>query len=55
MKKIPCDIYSRVCGFYTPVRQWNNGKQEEWKDRVNFKMPPKSIQGVSEQEPTDGG
>ncbi len=32
----PCDVYSRVVGFHTPVRRWNKGKAEEWKDRQTF-------------------
>lgn len=33
MTKTKCEIYSRVVGFIRPVNQWNEGKQEEWKDR----------------------
>jgi ribonucleoside-triphosphate reductase (formate) len=32
-KKIPCEIYSRVVGYYQPVNQWNKAKQAEFKDR----------------------
>lgn len=32
-KEIPCEVYSRVCGFYRPVNDWNKGKQQEFKDR----------------------
>jgi anaerobic ribonucleoside-triphosphate reductase len=32
-----CDVYSRVVGYFTPTRQWNKGKQEEFKNRVTFK------------------
>lgn len=35
----PCDIYSRVVGFYRPVNGWNNAKQEEFKLRKEYKMP----------------
>lgn len=31
-----CEIYSRVVGFFTPVKRWNAGKQEEYEDRVEF-------------------
>ena len=34
----PCTIYSRVCGFYTPINQWNLGKEEEFKDRKAYKI-----------------
>ncbi len=33
----PCEVYSRVVGYLRPVRQWNKGKQEEFKDRKEFK------------------
>lgn len=35
-KKMPCDIYSRVTGFYRPVREWNKGKKEEFKERTGL-------------------
>ncbi len=31
-----CEIYSRVVGYYNPVSQWNLGKKEEFKERVEF-------------------
>lgn len=36
MKKIKCEIYSRVVGYYRPVNQWNNGKQEEFNNRIPY-------------------
>lgn len=34
---MPTEIYSRVCGYLRPVKQWNIGKQEEFKMRKGFK------------------
>ena len=34
----PCEVYSRIVGYIRPVFQWNVGKKEEFKDRVNFKV-----------------
>ncbi|MBN1543886.1 hypothetical protein JW898_00310 [Candidatus Woesearchaeota archaeon] len=31
-----CEVFSRVVGYMRPVQQWNKGKQEEFKDRVEF-------------------
>ena len=31
-----CEVYSRVVGYVSPVNLWNEGKQEEWKDRVCY-------------------
>ena len=42
-KRTKCDIYSRVVGFITPVKNWNTGKKEEFKDRVTFDKELKSI------------
>jgi len=30
------EVYSRVCGFFRPVQQWNRGKKEEFKDRSEY-------------------
>jgi len=35
--RVKCQIYSRVVGYYRPVKQWNDSKAEEFKDRVEFK------------------
>jgi len=32
----PCEVYSRVVGYLRPVAQWNDAKQEEFKDRKVF-------------------
>jgi ribonucleoside-triphosphate reductase len=29
----PCEVFSRVVGYLRPVKQWNKGKQEEFKLR----------------------
>jgi len=31
-----CEVYSRVVGYLRPVKQWNNGKQGEFKMRKAF-------------------
>lgn len=33
-----CEVYSRVVGYMRPINQWNEGKQEEFKDRKEFKI-----------------
>ncbi|MBN2645715.1 MAG: hypothetical protein JXR59_09615 [Desulfuromonadaceae bacterium] len=30
------EVYSRVCGFFRPVQQWNKGKQEEFQQRKEY-------------------
>jgi len=36
--KQPCEVYSRVVGYLRPVSQWNIGKQEEFRQRKEFKI-----------------
>lgn len=32
------EVWTRVVGFHRPVQNWNKGKQEEFKDRLEFKV-----------------
>lgn len=38
IKKIPCEVFERIVGYYRPVDKWNDGKREEFKDRKFFKL-----------------
>jgi len=40
-KKISCEIFSRIAGYFRPVQEWNIGKKEEFKDRKIFKLNKK--------------
>lgn len=31
-----CEVYSRVVGYLRPVKQWNKGKKEEYKERNTY-------------------
>ena len=33
-----CEVFSRVCGYFRPVTNWNKGKQEEFKERKVFEV-----------------
>ncbi len=35
---VPCEIYSRVVGYYRPVQNWNIGKKQEFKERRYIKV-----------------
>lgn len=39
--KTKCEVYSRVVGYLRPVENWNEGKQEEFKDRKMFEVAVK--------------
>ncbi len=32
------EVYSRVVGYLRPVNRWNDGKQEEYSDRLEYKV-----------------
>ena len=36
MKRMPCEVYSRVVGYYRPVQNWNVGKRCEFSIRKTF-------------------
>lgn len=36
VKGTECEVYSRIVGYFRPVKQWNNGKQEEYTQRETF-------------------
>jgi anaerobic ribonucleoside-triphosphate reductase len=39
--KVPCEVYSRIVGYLRPVQNWNQGKQQEFKDRKTFTVKEK--------------
>lgn len=39
IKKVPCEVYSRIVGYFRPVRNWNKGKRQEFADRTNYEDP----------------
>ena len=43
-------VWSRIVGYYRPVRNWNRGKQEEFKERTPFALPEMNAPFVP-QEP----
>ena len=36
VKKVPCDVYSRVVGYYRPLSEWNPAKKSEFAQRRTF-------------------
>ncbi len=41
--KQPCEVYSRIVGYYRPVNQYNIGKQREFHERKIFKIPKSKL------------
>lgn len=54
VKKVPCETYSRIVGYFRPVQNWNEGKKQEFKDRKVFvpanEQVPTKAQQVSTSE-----
>jgi len=42
--KQPCEVYSRIVGYYRPLNQWNTGKIREYHDRKEFKLKASQIE-----------
>jgi ribonucleoside-triphosphate reductase len=40
-----CQVFSRVVGYFRPVQTWNDGKREEFKDRLEY-VENKSIRSA---------
>lgn len=38
VKGTPCEVYSRIVGYFRPVKNWNEGKQAEFSERVPFEV-----------------
>lgn len=36
-----CEVYSRACGYFGPVSNWNRGKQAEFKDSKVYEVKKK--------------
>ena len=43
----PCEIWTRVCGYFRPVKFFHAGKKEEYRERVDFDAK-KAIRTVEE-------
>ncbi|MDI6705526.1 MAG: ribonucleoside triphosphate reductase [Bacillota bacterium] len=37
------EVWTRVVGFHRPVQSWNNGKKEEYKDRLEFEVEEAAV------------
>jgi len=44
--KTKCEVYSRVVGYLRPVGNWNEGKAEEFKDRMVFAVSENSEKNI---------
>ncbi len=53
-KVIPCEVYSRVVGYFRPVQNWNDGKRMEFKERKMVDLRkiaiPKDVPIISQKQ-----
>lgn len=42
------EVYSRITGYYRPVKQWNDGKTQEYKERKEYKPDLNKIKSDSD-------
>ena len=47
------EVYSRITGYYRPVQNWNEGKSQEYKNRVEYDMAVARPMPVGEFKETD--
>jgi len=38
-ERTPCEVWTRVMGYYRPVSHYNTGKKGEYHERVTFDEP----------------
>lgn len=31
-----CEVYSRIVGYFRPLKNWNAGKKEEFRERLEY-------------------
>ena len=40
-----CEVWSRITGYYRPVQNWNDGKVQEFQDRVEYQPEHSQLEG----------
>ena len=36
VKGTECEVYTRICGYFRPLKNWNQGKKAEFAERKNY-------------------
>lgn len=39
-----CEVYSRIVGYFRPLKNWNKGKQSEYHQRLEY-SEEKTLEG----------
>jgi len=37
--RVRAEVYSRIVGYFRPIRNWNKGKRQEFADRKEYSVP----------------
>ena len=40
-----CEVWSRITGYYRPVQNWNDGKVQEFQDRLEYQPENSQLEG----------
>ncbi|WP_455581028.1 ribonucleoside triphosphate reductase [Dysosmobacter sp.] len=53
----PCEVWSRITGYYRPVQNWNDGKVQEYQDRQEYVVETSRLEGrrLSDRESASCG
>ena len=43
---VPCEVYSRIVGYLRPLQAWNEGKQQEYEERVTFEQSVQQLENL---------
>ena len=44
------EVYSRITGYYRPVRNWNDGKAQEFLDRTEYEVSGRTVKQIPQEE-----
>ena len=47
------EVYSRITGYYRPVKNWNVGKSQEFKDRLVYNVGTSVLKGTVKETPVE--
>lgn len=53
VKRILCEVYSRVVGYFRPIANWNDGKKAEFKDRKVYDIVKAKLHAIVHGEDDD--
>ncbi|MDR2547232.1 MAG: ribonucleoside triphosphate reductase [Lachnospiraceae bacterium] len=48
-----CEVYSRITGYYRPISNWNDGKSNEYKNRINYSPDASAKNDTNESNADD--